>query len=153
VPDGRTIGIALIGAVAMAIVANGGASLIDYFLHSTHEQGVVELFKGLRDPAVFTAFVVFAVVFQPFIEETIFRVFFFNFGLRFGGFWAGAILSGVLFGLAHGDLVAAVPLALGAIVLCWVYYRTRNAYASMISHGLFNTFSILALHYAPSLTK
>ncbi len=51
------------------------------------------------------------------------------------------MLSGVLFGIAHGDLYAALPLALGGIVLCAVYYRTRNAFASMISHALFNAFS------------
>ena len=57
-------------------------------------------------------------MFAPFAEETFFRIFFFNLGLRYGGFWGGAVLSGVLFGIAHGDLYAALPLALGGMVLC-----------------------------------
>jgi CAAX protease family protein len=152
-PTKETVLIGLVGAVAMIVVANGGATLIDYFAHSKHEQGVIELFKGLHDPATMIVFGLFACVFAPFAEETIFRVFFFNLGLRYGGFWTGAVISGVLFGLAHNDLYALVPLALGGMILCYVYYRSRNAFASMISHGLFNLTSILALVFTPNLTK
>ena len=153
VPDLRTLGIAVAGAFAMAVVANGLASLIELVAHSKHQQSVVEMFKGVHDPATIGVFAVFAIVFAPFAEETMFRVFFFNLGLRFGGFWAGAIVSGVLFGLVHGDLFAAVPLALGGVILCYVYYRTRNAWASMISHGLFNALTVAALLFAPNLAS
>jgi membrane protease YdiL (CAAX protease family) len=52
--------------------------------------------------------------------------------------------------MAHGDLYAAVPLALGGIILCFVYYRTRNAWASVVTHGTFNSLSVLAILFAPS---
>lgn len=143
----------LAGAVAMIVIANGGATLIDYLAHSKHEQGVIELFKGIHDPTTIVIFVLFACVFAPFAEETIFRIFFFNLGLRYGGFWVGAVLSGVLFGLAHNDFYAALPLALGGMILCYVYYRSRNAFSSMISHSLFNLVSILALLFTPNVTK
>ena len=152
-PSQTTLLIGLAGAVAMIVIANGGATLIDYVLHSKHEQAQIELFKGLHDPATMVIFALFACVFAPFAEESIFRVFFFNVGLRYGGFWAGAVTSGVLFGLAHNDLYAALPLALGGMILCYVYYRSRNAFASMISHSLFNLVSILALVFTPNLTK
>jgi uncharacterized protein len=152
-PAPRNYLTALLGAVLMAIVSNGGATLVDYFVHSAHQQDIVEIFKGLHNPATIALFAVFAILFAPFAEETFFRVLFFNLGLRYGGFWAGAVLSGVLFGIAHGDIFAAVPLALGGIVLCGVYYRTRNAYAPMISHALFNALSIVALLVAPQLTQ
>ncbi|HZV76124.1 MAG TPA: CPBP family intramembrane glutamic endopeptidase [Candidatus Babeliales bacterium] len=145
----RNVGTAVAGAVAMVVVANGGASLIDYLAHSQHQQDIVLLFKELHDPTTLAVFAVFAIVFAPFAEETFFRVFFFNFGMRYAGFWGGAVLSGILFGIAHGDLYAAVPLTLGGMVLCGVYYRTGNAYASMISHAIFNTLSIVVLLVAP----
>jgi len=153
VPSWQTIGIAVLGAIAMVVIANGGASLIDYFAHSKHQQDVVEIFKNLHDPKTIALFAIFAIVFAPFAEESLFRIFFFNLGLRFGGFGVGATISGVLFGLAHGDLYAAIPLALGGAILCYVYYRTRNAFASMISHGLFNSFSILMLLAVPGATN
>ena len=139
VPTWSNLGIALLGALAMVVVANGGATLIDRLAHSQHQQDIIQIFKGLHDTTTIEIFVAFAVIFAPFAEETFFRLLFFNLGLRYGGFWAGAILSGVLFGIAHGDIFAAVPLALGGIVLCAVYYRTGNIFASMISHALFNT--------------
>lgn len=150
VPTWPAIGGGVLGAIAMVIVANGLASLIDTLAHAKHQQDVVEVFKNLHDPSAVAVFAFFAIVFAPVAEETLFRVFFFNLGMRYGGFWAGAILSGILFGMAHGDIYAALPLALGGIILCYVYYRTRNAWASMISHSLFNALSILALLYAPT---
>jgi hypothetical protein len=137
----------------MIVVSDGGAYLIGYLARSQHQQDIVQIFKGLHDSTTIAIFTIFAVLFAPFAEETIFRVFYFNLGLRYGGFFSGAILSGVLFGMAHGDLYAALPLALGGVVLCAVYYRTRNAFAPMISHALFNAFSIVMLLVAPNLTS
>ena len=148
-PTWSNLGIAVLGALAMVVVANGGATLIDHLAHSQHQQDIIEIFKGLHNTTTIEIFVVFAVIFAPFAEETFFRLLFFNLGVRYGGFWAGAILSGVLFGIAHGDIFAAVPLALGGVVLCAVYYRTGNIFASMISHALFNTVSIAALLLMP----
>lgn len=152
-PSPSTIGVALAGAVIMAIVADGGASLIDKVAHSQHQQEAVEIFKALHDRTTIGLFAAFAIVFAPFAEETIFRMFFFNFGLRYGGFWGGTLISSVLFGFAHGDAYEALPLALGGLVLCSVYYTTRNAIAPMISHALFNAFTIVALLAFPSLTS
>ena len=135
----------------MVAVANGSEWLINFSSKNQHFQDVVQMFKHLHDPGTILIFIAFAVIFAPFVEETIFRIFFFNLGMRYGGFWGGAILSGILFGIAHGDPYAAVPLALGGIVLCAVYYRTRNAYASMISHALFNGLAIVLLLAFPAL--
>jgi membrane protease YdiL (CAAX protease family) len=152
-PGLAVIGIGLLGAVAMVVVSEGSAWVIDRIAHSTHQQDIVQIFKTLHDRTAITIFAIFAVVFAPFAEETFFRIFFFNLGLRYGGFWGGAVLSGVLFGVVHGDLYAALPLALGGIVLCAVYYVARNAYASMISHALFNACSIVLLLFLPQVTR
>ncbi|HYL27976.1 MAG TPA: type II CAAX endopeptidase family protein [Candidatus Nitrosotalea sp.] len=152
VPNRRALIVALVGFAAMVVVANGSETLIDLITKHQHPQDVVQLFLHLHDPVAIAVFAIFAVIFTPIAEETLFRVFFFNLGLRYGGFWGGAILSGVLFGIAHGDPYAAIPLALGGIVLCAVYYRSENAYASMISHGLFNALSIVALLFGPKVS-
>jgi len=152
-PSVQALTIAAGGAIVMALVADGGASLIDALAHTKHQQEAVEVFKALHDRTTIAIFAAFAVLFAPFAEETIFRLFFFNFGLRYGGFWAGAIPSSLLFGFAHGDLYEAIPLALGGLVLCYVYYRTRNAVAPMISHALFNALSIVALLAFPQLAS
>ncbi|MDE2481962.1 MAG: CPBP family intramembrane metalloprotease [bacterium] len=147
------IGIALLGAILMIAVVEGGASLVEALTHTKHEQSVVEMFRAIHNPATSALFVVFATVLAPVAEETIFRVFLFNLGLRYGGFPLGALVSGVLFGLAHGDAFVFVPLALGGAILCGVYYYSRNAYASMITHACFNTVTVLALLFAPKLAS
>jgi uncharacterized protein len=150
-PSASTLGIGILGFLAMFVVSDGSATLIDSLVHSQHQQDIVQIFKTLHDQTSIVLFILFAVVFAPFAEETYFRVFFFNLGLRYGGFWGGAALSGVLFGIVHGDPYAALPLALGGIVLCGIYYVSRNAYASMISHALFNGLSIVALLGFPKI--
>ena len=153
VPNGMTLLIALCGAAGMFVAADGSALLINELFHAQHQQDIVQIFRGLHDRTTIGLFAFFAIVLAPFAEEALFRIFFFNLGLRYGGFWVGAILSGLLFGIAHGDPFEVIPLALGGMVLCVVYYVTRNAYASMISHALFNSISIFALLFAPQLTQ
>jgi uncharacterized protein len=155
--DTSAIGYALLGALGMVVIADVGSSLIDTLTHAVHPQLVEKVFEHLRAQTGGVAFfVAFAVVLQPIAEEMIFRIFFFNLFQRYGGFWIGAIVSGTLFGFAHvvtggADIVSGILLALGGVVLAWVYYRSRNAYASMISHGLFNAVSTAALYFAPKL--
>jgi membrane protease YdiL (CAAX protease family) len=150
-PTLQVLGIAVLGAVAMTLVTDGAGNVVDALTHGDHQQQAVEIFRALHDRTAIVVFAFFAVVLAPAAEETIFRVFALNFGARYGGFWLGAPVSAILFGLAHGDAYAAIPLALGGVVLCAVYYRSRNAFASMISHGLFNGLSIAGLLFAPHL--
>jgi membrane protease YdiL (CAAX protease family) len=153
VPRAGDVFVAFLGSLVMAIVANGGASLMQYLTHSNQDQQSVAMLRQLHDPRLLIAFAVFACVLAPLMEETIFRVFLFNATRRYFGFWTGAIVSGLCFGLAHGDPIAALPLALGGVVLAFVYYRTHNAFASMITHALFNSYTILALVITPQLVK
>jgi membrane protease YdiL (CAAX protease family) len=154
VPKLWQIGVALLGAVAMVIVADGGAQLVETLTHQKHEQQVVELFRQiLGNKSLAWFFAIFAIVIAPFMEESIFRLFVFNIGLRYGGFWIGSVISGLLFGAAHGDPMVLVPLGLGGMVLCAVYYRTRNAFCSMITHGCFNALTVVALIVAPQYAQ
>ena len=160
-PTPANIGFALLGTLAMVIVVEGGASLIETLMRTKHEQQVVQIFQQLRGSgSTMWFFAIFAVVLAPFMEESIFRLFLFNIGLRYGGFWLGAAVSGVLFGLAHMEAATAVsfvstsvPLMFGGLILAYVYYRTRNAFASMITHGTFNLITVLAIIFFPQLAK
>ena len=153
VPTARDIGIALAGAVAMIVVVNGLGTIIDKALHTQHEQEAIKLFLGVHDPIVKAGFAGLAVIVAPIAEEFAFRVFIFNAARRYWPFWGAALVSGICFGAAHWDKYAFVPLILGGIILCAVYARSRNAWMSMITHGVFNAVSVVALYFAPQLTK
>lgn len=152
-PSRRDLLVASLGAIVMAIVADGGAALIESTLHLKHDQTTVVMLKQMHDPRLLAAFAFFACVFAPFAEETIFRVFLFNAARRYGGLIFGAIASAVCFGLAHGDPVAGVPLMCAGIVLVFVYYTTNNAFSSMLTHGLFNSLTFLAIILFPTLAQ
>lgn len=153
VPRARDVGIALLGAIAMIVVVNGLGSIIDAALHSKHQQEQITLFLNVRDPLVKLLFAGLAVLVAPIAEEFAFRVFIFNVVRRWSGFWPGALVSGILFGFAHMDPYAMVPLIFGGMILCAVYARSGNAWSSMITHAIFNSVSLIALFAAPQLAK
>jgi membrane protease YdiL (CAAX protease family) len=50
--------------------------------------------------------------------------------------------TGVIFGLAHG-LVLALPILVGfGIGLAWLRSRSESVYPGMVLHGLFNAASL-----------
>ena len=153
-PTGRTLVIAAAGVALSIVAVSLSTPIVSALTHSTkHPQEVELMFVGMHEPWKIFAFAFFAAVVAPIAEEVFFRLFLFNIGLRYGGFWIGAIVSSALFGLAHGDLANALPLACVGAVLCGVYYYSRNAYASMIAHGAFNLVTVVALLYLPKLAS
>lgn len=152
-PTASNVGIAVAGALLMIVLVDGMGGLIDTLLHQVHQQEAIKLLLSVHNPAVKAGFAVLAVVIAPVAEEMAFRVFLFNAVRRFGGFWIGAVVSGIIFALAHADIYALLPLALGGIVLCWVYSTSKNAWMSMITHAIFNGVSVGLLFIAPQLAK
>ena len=157
---GAELGYALGGALIMIVVINGLASLLQSALHVKVSEQAVNMFLNLKTPGTKIEFALLGIVLAPIAEEAVFRVFIFNAAQKYWGFWTGAIVSGFLFGLAHAQpgsliqtVILALPLALGGIVLCAVYAKTGNAYASMVTHGLFNAATMAVLIFAPQLAK
>lgn len=137
----------VLGAVAMLIAADSVGALQAALLHLKTEEVQVQWLAHERGPMI-VAFAFLAIVLAPFFEELAFRGFLFNALLRFMPVAAAAVLAGLIFGLIHyqaGNAGAILPLAAGGMVLCGVYYRSGSLAASMISHGLFNAFTVVAV--------
>jgi membrane protease YdiL (CAAX protease family) len=96
---------------------------------------------------------VFVCVIAPMAEEFFFRGFFFG-ALRQWrivvfrreiGTWVAAVLTGILFGLAHTGSASPqylVPLAFLGFVLCLVRWRTRSLYPCMALHSFNNSLAL-----------
>jgi membrane protease YdiL (CAAX protease family) len=85
------------------------------------------------------------VVLPPIFEEIIFRGFIFPAISRRTGIIWGAILSSVLFGLAHGQaniIVYTFPLGL---VLCFLYFRTKSIVPGIALHMINNLLAFVAM--------
>ena len=79
----------------------------------------------------------------PFVEETFFRGFIFTgIGKRFGYAW-GAVLSALLFSLAHLQLGALVPIFLLGLLLAWLYARTGSLWTCILTHFTYNSIALL----------
>lgn len=153
VPCLRKIGLAVAGALVMIVIVQGSANLIEHFSKAHHEQDAIRLLKKVHGGTAYSLFVLTAVVIAPLVEELTFRVFVFNAVLRRAPFLVAAVFSGVLFAAAHADVYALAPLALGGVVLAEVYYRTRNAWCSIITHALFNGATVAAIFVAKGAFK
>lgn len=155
--DWGSIGLAIVG---MFVVVNLLGSLLMTALHFKTPELAISVFTHMVGwQKILFAF--FAVIVGPVWEEMVFRVFLFSAMRKWWGFWPGAIVSSLLFGVAHAQqplvpamfLSLSLPLALGGIVLCWVYTRTGSAYANMATHAAFNLLSLALISVAPQLAK
>jgi membrane protease YdiL (CAAX protease family) len=82
------------------------------------------------------------VIVAPIAEEVFFRGVVFNAWMREGGRRAAYIGSAVLFGVIHLNLVAFLPIVVLGLILAWVYERSRNIVAPIVTHAVFNGINV-----------
>ncbi len=90
------------------------------------------------------AFVVVAVV-APVAEEIFFRGVVFNAWEREYGYWRALIGSSLLFAVIHAEILVLVPIFLLALMLGYVYARTRSLLTVIGLHATFNAISMILL--------
>jgi uncharacterized protein len=103
--------------------------------------------------AALVAAAIFVCVIAPIAEEFFFRGFVFGglrrmdvvIGGRNLGVWIAAIITGILFGLAHTGSASPqylVPLGFLGFVLCMVRWRTGSLYPCMALHSINNSLAL-----------
>lgn len=130
---GRALGLSLLALIAIWVVSAAFAP----FLDANEEQGLVPDGWDSSRAGAFIAFFVAVTLVAPVVEELTYR------GLGFAllapyGPWVAILTTGVLFGAAHGLLVALPVLTVFGIVVGWLRARTRSVYPSMLLHATFN---------------
>lgn len=115
------------------------------------EQPAVELFRtAASDPVSFLALAFVAVVVAPISEELVFRAGFYRFFSGRMGKISAAVLSGLLFGFLHANLVSFLPLAAFGILLCFIYEVTGNLRVPIFVHAIFNLNTLVLMLLGPS---
>ena len=130
---GRALGLT---AGALGVIWLASAALAP-FLNANEEQGLVPDEWDSSRAGAFAAFFVAVTFVAPVVEELTYR------GLGFTllspyGTWLAIVTTGVLFGAAHGLLVALPVLAVFGIVVGWLRAGTDSVYPSMLLHATFN---------------
>jgi len=101
------------------------------------------------------ASVVLAVLIAPVVEELYFRGVLFRSLRDRHGFWVGAIVSGVIFGLVHyvpapwqDSMLLQSIMVFTGIALAWIYERRGNLVANVAAHMAFNAVGIALILWA-----
>lgn len=97
------------------------------------------------NPWMMAVFVLIVAVMAPICEEMLFRGAMFASAEAVGQVGAGAGVSAVLFSLAHLSLNLMPFYMLFALVMCWLYSRTRTLFAPMAAHFTMNALACIAL--------
>lgn len=113
------------------------------------DEAAVTLVAGAKSLWLKIYLGIFAVVLAPVAEEFIFRGILFPFARQLGFpkiAWLGVSF---LFAAIHFDAAIFVPLFALALALTWLYEKTDNLLAPIVTHGLFNAANLVILYYAP----
>ena len=85
------------------------------------------------------------VLLPPIFEETIFRGFIFPALAKRIGVMGGAIISSMVFGIAHGQVNLFIYTTILGLLLCFMYVRLRSIVPGILLHMLNNYLAFLAL--------
>lgn len=106
-------------------------------------QESVKLLQDSKDPVILGLMAFAAVFVAPVCEEIVFRGYFYAAAKKFAGPWPAAICSALVFGAAHGNLAALLPLSILALVLVALYEKTGSLWAPISVHFCFNGATVL----------
>jgi uncharacterized protein len=144
------------GVIAVVVAAISYYLLTALYASALNLHGNDKLPKELGvsgSTAALVGATVFVCVIAPIVEEFFFRGFIFGalrqmrivVAGRDLGTWVAAIITGILFGLAHTGSASAqylVPLGFLGFVLCLVRWRTGSLYPCMALHSINNSLAL-----------
>jgi membrane protease YdiL (CAAX protease family) len=134
----RAIGLAGAGLTAIW----GAAAVLSRFADATHEQGLLPKGWDSSRAGPFVAFFVVVAFVGPVVEELTYR------GLGFTllspyGTGVAIVSTGVLFGVAHGLVIALPVLIFFGLVVGWLRAKTDSVYPGMLLHSTFNSVALV----------
>jgi membrane protease YdiL (CAAX protease family) len=134
----RALGLALAALVAIWAISAALAP----FLDADEEQGLVPDDWDSSRAGAFIVFFLVVTLVAPAVEELTYRGIGFTLIAPYGT-WAAILATGVLFGVAHGLVVALPVLTAFGIVIGWLRWRVDSIYPPMLLHGVFNGTALL----------
>ena len=135
----RALGLA---AVALLVIWTAAAALSP-FLDASEEQGLVPTEWDPSRAGAFAAFFVSVTVLAPTVEELTYRGLGYAFLAPYGVVLA-VVVTGVLFGAAHGLILGLPVLVIFGIAIGWLRARTASVYPPIVLHAVFNGTALIA---------
>lgn len=124
-------------------LAGHGVSILCSFIALTGIFGTYTLTENMLAGAGLIIAVIKAVLLVPFTEELVFRGLVFNRTERYAGFWGAALISSVLFGIYHMNLLQGIYGFICGMILCLIYRYAGNLWACILFHAGANLVSLI----------
>jgi membrane protease YdiL (CAAX protease family) len=142
-----SIGAALVVLPVAFFLIQTSAHCMQWFRMKPQAQQAVQLLQN--NPAMpwgqKLGFGLVAVGLAPVVEEMLFRGVMYPAIKQLGFPRVAGWVTSLFFALIHFNLMTFVPLTVLAFVLIWLYERTDNLLAPILTHSLFNTTNFIWL--------
>jgi membrane protease YdiL (CAAX protease family) len=141
----KGLGLALVALPACWLLQAASVQVLRFAHYNAKEQSLVEILRLVeRWPArIFLGLT--AVLLAPVAEEVLFRGILYPTLKQFGSSrlaWWG---SSLLFAAIHLNAASFIPLLLLALLCAWLYERTQNLLAPIVTHLCFNAANLVLL--------
>jgi membrane protease YdiL (CAAX protease family) len=158
--DGKPVSAVLIGiaiGLGMAGIGTLHAMLATKLFGKASTQAMEEVMETLfsqKGSPLWVAVLVFTIaVLAPLCEEYFFRGAIFSSVRSTQRAWAGAIVSSVLFAVAHLNPTMITYYLLFGLTMCWLLSKTRTMAAPIAAHMTVNTVACIAVLLSPPAGK
>jgi len=108
-------------------------------------QDFAEVVLAARQPVELWAGIVIGVILAPLAEELLFRGMLFPAMREKMGLTTAVILNGAFFSAVHMDAFRFLPLAVGGMLLAWLFGRSGNLYIVIAAHSTWNALMLAML--------
>ncbi len=139
-PLGKSLGWAL-GGIFLAFFAQYIAAIIEQMIgvkvESENTQRIIQLIE------TFPLVVFVSSIIGPILEEIVFRKIIFGTLNRRFSFFFSAVISSIIFGLAHLEPVHLLLYTAMGFTFAFLYYKTKRIIVSIIAHIMMNTIVVI----------
>jgi membrane protease YdiL (CAAX protease family) len=88
-------------------------------------------------------------ILAPIVEELIFRGLTFKRARSLTSFFPAALISGVIFGIAHMNILQGIYTCIMGLTLCYIFEKKQTILAPIIGHFGVNSIGILTTYVLP----
>lgn len=123
---------------ALAIFASWGMNLLLFFLHITQSSSAYGETAAAQYGVNFWLGLVLYGLLSPIVEEAVFRGLVYNRLKRCFGYILALIVSSLLFGCYHGNMVQGIYGTVLGLLIAWCYEKYQSFWAPVLFHGIAN---------------
>lgn len=139
-----------VSGIFLALFAQSLASMIEQNLlgirqESANTQDILKIIKAVP------LMVIVSSIFGPILEEIVFRKIIFGALYKRFNFFLSALISSVIFGLAHMEMTHLLLYSAMGFTFAFLYVRTKRIIVPIFAHVAMNSLVVIVQFYSPEI--